>query len=462
MGRVKDEGFEARQTLIAQTEYANRHAQYVDELERKRHAAYLAVQRNAREAELRLIENSTQRQEDLRRSTLRYQAELRSRSERKLAEAQARAKAQSERENHDLSLECLREDMKERRKTLLQSISVGCSSIGGGMKMFLENQRQMGSAVALTSFLALGIYGARISAAVAGNYLASRLAKPPLVRETSRTTLSSMLGQPSAIQYFTKSHAEFGIMDRLILKESLDHNLHHVALSAKHAKINGAPFRHVLLHGPPGTGKTMFAKQLAARSGLDYAILTGGDISPLGRDAVTEIHRLFSWARRSNRGLLLFIDEADAFLRDRASENLSEDLRNAVNAFLYCTGESSYDFMLVYASNAPEEFDWAINDRIDEIIQFNLPTENERKRMLVQYMDEHMHLIGTNINYDTLLKKTAAATEGFSGREIHKLVIAWQAAALGPSSVEFKPNTMQEILDAHVCQRSLKDSWKPT
>ena len=45
------------------------------------------------------------------------------------------------------------------------------------------------------------------------------------------------------------------------------------------------------MHGPPGTGKTLFAKKLAKHSGLDYAILTGGDISPLGRDGVTAIHK---------------------------------------------------------------------------------------------------------------------------------------------------------------------------
>ena len=37
----------------------------------------------------------------------------------------------------------------------------------------------------------------------------------------------------------------------------------------------------------------------------------------------------------SRKGLLLFIDEADAFLRKRATETMSEDLRNAFNAFLY-------------------------------------------------------------------------------------------------------------------------------
>ncbi|CAN0328648.1 unnamed protein product, partial [Ectocarpus sp. 4 AP-2014] len=72
--------------------------------------------------------------------------------------------------------------------------------------------------------------------------------------------------------------------------------------------------------GPPGTGKTLFAKGLARHSGLDYAIITGGDVAPLGREAVSEMHKLFDWAQASRRGVLLFVDEADAFLRRRSTE----------------------------------------------------------------------------------------------------------------------------------------------
>jgi ATPase family AAA domain-containing protein 3A/B len=48
--------------------------------------------------------------------------------------------------------------------------------------------------------------------------------------------------------------------------------------------------------------------------GLDYALMTGGDVAPLGAQAVTKIHELFNWAVKSKKGLVLFIDEADAFL----------------------------------------------------------------------------------------------------------------------------------------------------
>ena len=51
---------------------------------------------------------------------------------------------------------------------------------------------------------------------------------------------------------------------------------------------------HMLFYGPPGTGKTMVASRIARGSGLDYAIMSGGDVGPLGRDAVTELHKLLA------------------------------------------------------------------------------------------------------------------------------------------------------------------------
>merc|ERR1712203_847386 len=99
--------------------------------------------------------------------------------------------------------------------------------------------------------------------------------------------------------------------------------------SLVNAKANGTPFRHLLLHGNPGTGKTLFARTLARQSGMDYAIMSGGDLGPLGREGPSELHKLFNWATNSKKGLILFIDEADAFLRTGrgGTQAMSEDAR---------------------------------------------------------------------------------------------------------------------------------------
>ena len=43
-------------------------------------------------------------------------------------------------------------------------------------------------------------------------------------------------------------------------------------------------------------------QRLARLSGMDYAIMTGGDVVPLGKDGVTAIHKVFDWASTSRKG----------------------------------------------------------------------------------------------------------------------------------------------------------------
>lgn len=47
-------------------------------------------------------------------------------------------------------------------------------------------------------------------------------------------------------------------------------------------------------------------QKLALHSGMDYAIMTGGDVAPMGRDGVTAMHKMFDWASTSRRGFATF------------------------------------------------------------------------------------------------------------------------------------------------------------
>ena len=160
-------------------------------------------------------------------------------------------------------------------------------------------------------------------------------------------------------------------------------------------------------------------------------------ISCINRDGVTAIHKVFDWASTSRRGLLLFLDEADAFLRKRSSDGMSEDLRATLNAFLYRTGEQSNKFMLVLASNTPEQFDWAVNDRLDEVVEFQLPSLDERQRLVRLYFEKFVlepavegkkRLKVDQFDYSTVCSKIADMTDGLSGREISKLGVSWQVS----------------------------------
>ena len=211
----------------------------------------------------------------------------------------------------------------------------------------------------------------------------------------------------------------------------------------------------------------MFARNLAHHSGLDYAVLTGGDIAPLGRDAVTELHKLFDWAKTSRRGLLLFVDEADAFLQSRETTRISEDQRNALNAFLFRTGTESDQFMMVYASNQPSQFDEAVMDRVDEMVEFDLPGPDERRKMIAMYIEKYLlnppkrssRKVETVDIGDKEIEQVVAETEGFSGRAISKLAIAWQAAAYGTDGAILDKETFFKTVEHHKSSMATKDMW---
>mmetsp|Transcript_22040 Transcript_22040/g.46385 ORF Transcript_22040/g.46385 Transcript_22040/m.46385 type:complete len:574 (-) Transcript_22040:138-1859(-) len=466
---IQAEAEEARKTLDAQTQHERHRAEYRDELERKRQVDMLNAQKYMQDEQLKKQEEMVERQEAMRRKTAEIEAELRTKTELAKTRAEAEGRIRQERENHDLILEKVRLEAGEQRDTVLKAIADGGKLLGDGISTYLTDGEKLRNTAFVVSLMAVGVYSAKTTAGIGGRFIEARLGKPSLVRETSRIAVSQMFKQPiSSFQRLTgigmKSQ---DALKGIVLEESLDSQLRKIDVSTAHTKKNRAPFRHLLLHGPPGTGKTMFAKGLAHHSGLEYAILTGGDIAPLGRDAVTEIHKLFEWAKTSRKGLLLFVDEADAFLQSRETNKISEDQRNALNAFLYRTGTESDQFMMVYASNQPSQFDEAVLDRIDEMVEFDLPGEHERRKMIAMYIEKYLlnppgrwaKKVTTVDIGDEEIERVVKETEGFSGRAISKLAIAWQAAAYGTDGAILDQLTFFKTVENHKKGMVEKESW---
>lgn len=115
-----------------------------------------------------------------------------------------------------------------------------------------------------------------------------------------------------------------------------------------------------------------------------------------------------------------------------------------------------------------------MNDRIDEMVEFELPGLEERRRMIDMYLSKYLRdaegsssgakkivvsFDGEGGGFDKILDQAAARTDGFSGREIAKLAIAWQASAYGSSDNTFTEQLLDTTLSAHIDQKKRKELW---
>uniref|UniRef100_A0A8C9U5N4 ATPase family AAA domain containing 3A n=1 Tax=Scleropages formosus TaxID=113540 RepID=A0A8C9U5N4_SCLFO len=465
--QIRIQAEERRKTLTEETKQNQARAQYQDKLARQRYEDQLRQQQALNEENLRKQEESVQKQEAMRRATIEHEMELRHKNEMMRVEAEAKARGKVERENADIIREQIRLKAAEHRQTVLETIRTAGAVFGEGFQAFISDWDKVTATVAGLTLLAVGIYSARNATAVAGRYIEARLGKPSLVRETSRFTVIEAVKHPIKMAKRLSSKPQ-DALEGVVLSPKLEERVRDIAIATRNTRQNRGLYRNILMYGPPGTGKTLFAKKLAVHSGMDYAIMTGGDVAPMAREGVTAMHKVFDWANTSRRGLLLFVDEADAFLRKRATEKISEDLRATLNAFLYRTGEQSNKFMLVLASNQPEQFDWAINDRIDEIVNFALPGPDERERLVRLYFDRYVlepatggrqRLKLAQFDYGEKCSEIAQRVDGMSGREISKLGVAWQAAAYSSEDGVLTEAMIDARVDDAIRQHRQKMDW---
>ncbi|NWH40147.1 ATD3A protein, partial [Chloropsis hardwickii] len=340
--QIRVQAEERRKTLSEETKQHQARAQYQDKLARQRYDEQMRQQQLANEENLRKQEESVQKQEAMRRATVEREMELRHKNEMLRVEAEARARAKAERENADIIREQIRLKAAEHRQTVLESLKTAGMLFGEGFRAFVTDWDKVTATVAGLTLLAVGVYSAKNATAVAGRYIEARLGKPSLVRETSRITVLEALKHPIKVGKRLTSKAQ-DALEGVVLSPQLEARVRDIAIATRNTKKNKSLYRNILMYGPPGTGKTLFAKKLAVHSGMDYAIMTGGDVAPMGREGVTAMHKLFDWANTSRRGpqqlilLWVFLFCFVFFFQ----EKISEDLRATLNAFLHRTGQHS-------------------------------------------------------------------------------------------------------------------------
>lgn len=146
----------------------------------------------------------------------------------------------------------------------------------------------------------------------------------------------------------------------------------------------------VLMHGPPGTGKTMIARAIANETGCDFITINGPEIMS-GKQGGSEknLRDIFQNAEEiasqpGNNGCIIFIDEIDAIAPNR-EKTQDEKLRRVVATLLTLMDgiKGGAHIMVIAATNRPNSLDPAIRraGRFDTELIIPVPDRNARKEI---------------------------------------------------------------------------------
>lgn len=179
--------------------------------------------------------------------------------------------------------------------------------------------------------------------------------------------------------------------------------------------------RGILLHGPPGCGKTMITRAYAAELGLPFVEILGPSIvSGMSGESEKGVRERFEEAKR-NAPCLIFIDELDAIAPKRESSQ-SQMEKRIVAQLLVSMDELGRDYdrpvMVLAATNRPDSLDPALRrgGRFDTEIDIPVPNETVRADVL------EAQTRGTPLAPDVDFRKLAKMTAGFVGADLQDLV----------------------------------------
>ncbi|XP_014482713.1 PREDICTED: ATPase family AAA domain-containing protein 1-B isoform X1 [Dinoponera quadriceps] len=183
------------------------------------------------------------------------------------------------------------------------------------------------------------------------------------------------------------------------------------------SQLTQAP-KGVLLHGPPGCGKTMIAKATAKETKTRFVNL---DVSILTDKWYGESQKLtaavFSLAVKL-QPCIIFIDEIDSFLRVRNTQDHEATAMMKAQFMSLWDGlitDPSCTVIIMGATNRPQDLDRAILRRMPATFHIGLP--NEQQRLDVLKLILRNEPIADNVEISTLAKQT----EGFSGSDLQEL-----------------------------------------
>jgi ATP-dependent metalloprotease FtsH len=183
-------------------------------------------------------------------------------------------------------------------------------------------------------------------------------------------------------------------------KEELRYFVKYLQEPEKFLEKSQKPPKGILLHGAPGTGKTLLAQAMAGESDVAFfsvnaAMFTSGGVVGSGQKAITE---LFAKARRYAPSVI-FIDEIDAIGRVKGSSGYAEEM--ALNALLtemdgFSANDPKRPVFVLAATNIDVKaniLEPALIRRFDRCIEVPLPDRESRYKYLALMLGKSAHSV---------------------------------------------------------------------
>ena len=234
--------------------------------------------------------------------------------------------------------------------------------------------------------------------------------------------LTEIIFNPEAVEALEEKALEVTYEDIGGLKDELQKVREMVELPLKHPEIFErlgieAP-KGVLLHGAPGTGKTLLAKAVANETNAHFILINGPEImSKFYGQSEQNLRKKFEEAEK-NAPSIIFIDEIDAIASKREEAHGEVERRVVAQLLALMDGlKSRGKGVVIAASNVPNLLDPALRrpGRFDREIEIGVPRKEGRLDIL------KIHTRNMPLAKDVKLAELAAVTHGFVGADLASL-----------------------------------------
>ena len=213
------------------------------------------------------------------------------------------------------------------------------------------------------------------------------------------------------------------------------------------------PPKGVLLHGPPGTGKTMLAKAVANESDAYFISINGPEImSKYYGESEKALRDLFEEAGK-NTPAIIFLDELDSIAPKRGDVTGEVERRVVAQLLSLMDGlKERKNVIVIGSTNRPEALDMALRrpGRFDREIELGVPDMEGRMEIF------QIHTRGMPLHEDVVLEDFAKRTYGFVGADISAVGREAAMNALRRILPEIdleEPTIPKEILDRLIVQK---------